>query len=65
MKLIKKSRQQFLPLSEGEIQDHLHRVRAGFGCFLAWFPSLQLPSAQSESPLAPKFHVSFEVRTQL
>jgi hypothetical protein len=24
-----------------------------------WFQSLQLPSTQSESPLAPKCHVSF------
>jgi hypothetical protein len=40
------------------------------GYFLAWFQSLQLPSTQSESPLAliplaPKFHVSFKVCSQL
>jgi hypothetical protein len=39
------------------------------GHFLAWFQSLQLPSTQSESPLAliplaPKSHVSFKARTQ-
>jgi hypothetical protein len=59
---IKKSTlQQFLPLSEAEIQGLLHPAQAN----LAWFQSLQLPSTQSESPLAPKSHVSFELCTQL
>jgi hypothetical protein len=43
----------------------LHPVQVTLGNFLAWFLSLQLPSAQSESPLAPKSHVSFKVRLQL
>jgi hypothetical protein len=60
----KKSVQQFLPLSEAEIQG-LHRAQANLRYFLAWFQSLQLPSTQSESPLAPKSHVSFKVCTKL
>jgi hypothetical protein len=64
------SLQQFVPLSETEIQDLLHPAQFNFGYFLAWFQSLQLPSTQSESPLAliplvPKSHVSFKVCTQL
>jgi hypothetical protein len=40
------------------------------GYILAWFQYLQLPSTQSESPLAliplaPKSHVSFKVGNQL
>jgi hypothetical protein len=44
----------------------LHPAQANLEYFLAWFQSLQLPSTQSESPLAPKRHVSFKVlvRTQ-
>jgi hypothetical protein len=41
------------------------QLKAILGYFLAWFQSLQLPSTQSESPLAPKSHVSFKVCTQL
>jgi hypothetical protein len=51
------SLQQFVPLSEAEIQGLLHPGQAKFGYFLAWFQSLRLPSTQSESPLAPKSHV--------
>jgi hypothetical protein len=48
-----------------EIQGILHPAEANLGYFLAWFQSLQLPSTQSESPLAlisfsPKFHVLFK-----
>jgi hypothetical protein len=53
----KKSLQQFLPLSEVEIQGHLHPAQAKLGYFLAWFQSFQLSSTQSESPLASKYHV--------
>jgi hypothetical protein len=60
----KKWLQQFLPLSEAEIQGLLNPAQANLGYFLAWFQSLQLPSTQSESPLAPKSHVSFKVCTQ-
>jgi hypothetical protein len=57
-------------LSEAEIQGLLHPAEANLGYFLAWFQSLQLPSAQPGSPrallpLAPKSHVSFQVCTQL
>jgi hypothetical protein len=45
------SQQQFLPLSEAEIQGLLHPAEANLGYFLARFQSLQLPSVQSESPL--------------
>jgi hypothetical protein len=60
------SLQQFLPLSEAEIQGLLQPARAN----LAWFQSLQLPSTQSESPLvlmplAPKSRLSFKACTQL
>jgi hypothetical protein len=50
MKIINKklSLQQFLRLSEAKIQVVLHPAEAN----LAWFQSLQLPSTQSESPLA-------------
>jgi hypothetical protein len=41
-----------LPLSDAEIQGLLHPAQANLGYFLAWFQSLQLPSTQSESPLA-------------
>jgi hypothetical protein len=44
------------------MQGLLHPAEANLGYFLAWFQPLQLPSTQSESPLAPKSHVSFEVR---
>jgi hypothetical protein len=58
--------QQFLTLSEPEIQGLLHPAQANLGYFPAWFESLQLHSTQSESflaliPLAPKLHVSFKV----
>jgi hypothetical protein len=63
------SLQQFLPLSEAEIQGLLHPAEVNLGYFLAWFQSLQLPSTQPESPfalipLAPKSHVSFKVCTR-
>jgi hypothetical protein len=64
MKINKKSLQQFLPVPEAEIQGLLHPAQANLGYFLAWFQSRQ-PSAQSESPLAPKSRVSFKVRIQL
>jgi hypothetical protein len=35
------------------------QLKTILGYFLVWFQSLQLPSTQSESPLAPKSHVSF------
>jgi hypothetical protein len=41
------------------------QLKAILGYFLAWFQSLQLPSTQSESPLAPKSHASFKACTQL
>jgi hypothetical protein len=47
-------------MSEAEVQGLLHPAQANLGYFLAWFQSLQLPSAQSESPLAPKSHLSSE-----
>jgi hypothetical protein len=55
---------------DAEIKDLLHPAQANLGYFFVWFQSLQLPSTQSESPialipLAPKSHVSFEVSTQL
>jgi hypothetical protein len=48
---------------EAEIQGLLHPAQANFGYFLALFHSLQLPSTQTESPLAlislaPKSKVS-------
>jgi hypothetical protein len=43
-----------------KIEGLLHPAQADLRCFTAWFQSLQLPSAQSESPLASKFHVSFK-----
>jgi hypothetical protein len=51
---------QFISLSEAEILGPHHPAEANLGYFLAWFQSLQLPSTQSESPLAliplaPKF----------
>jgi hypothetical protein len=52
-------------LSEAEIQGLLHPAEANFGYFLVWFQSLQLPSTQSESPLAPKSHVYFKACTQM
>jgi hypothetical protein len=61
----KESLEQFLPLSEAEIQGFLHPAEANLGYCLAWFQSLQLPSPQSESPLEPKCQVSFKVCTQL
>jgi hypothetical protein len=62
MKINKKiSLQQFIPLSETEMQGVLHPGQASLGYFLAWFQSLQLPSTQSESSLAPKSNVSFKV----
>jgi hypothetical protein len=57
---------KFLPLSEAEIQRLLHPVQANLEYFLAWFQSLQLPSTEFQSPLAPKFHAPvYKVRTQL
>jgi hypothetical protein len=44
--------QQFLPLSEAEIQDLLHPAQAIFGFFFARFQSVLLSSAQSGSHLA-------------
>jgi hypothetical protein len=43
--------QQFLPLSEAEIQGLLHPAQDNLGYVLMWFQSLQLHSTQSESPL--------------
>jgi hypothetical protein len=64
MKINKKvSLHQFLALSEAEIQGLLHQAQANLGYFLAWFQSLQLPSTQSQSPLAPKSHAYFVVQT--
>jgi hypothetical protein len=65
----KMSLQQFLALSEAEIQG-LHPAQANPGYSLARFQSLQLPSTQPESPpaltpLVPKSHVCFKVRSQL
>jgi hypothetical protein len=51
-------------LSEAEIQGLLHPAEANLGYFLARFLSLQLPSTQTESPLAHKCQESFKVRTQ-
>jgi hypothetical protein len=66
MKINRKiSLQQFLPLSKAEIQGLLHPAEANLGYFLMWFQSLHLPSAQSQSPLASKSHVSFNVHAQL
>jgi hypothetical protein len=64
-KNLKISLQPFLPPSEAEIKVLLHPIEADLGCFLLWFQSLQLPSTQSESPLAPKSHVSFKSCAQL
>jgi hypothetical protein len=50
---------------EAEIYRLLHPAQANLGYFLMWFQSLQLPSTQSESPLAPKCHVSLTVCIQL
>jgi hypothetical protein len=60
------SLQQVRPLSEAEIQG-LHPDQVNLEYFLAGFQSLQLPSTQSESPLAlipraPKSHLSFQIR---
>jgi hypothetical protein len=53
--------QQFLPLSEAEIQQGLlHPAQANLSYFLAWFQSLQLTSTQSESPHAPKSQLNCE-----
>jgi hypothetical protein len=57
MKIKKISLQQFLPLSEAEMQGLLHPAQANLCYFIALFQSLQLPSAQSQSPLVPKPHV--------
>jgi hypothetical protein len=54
-----------LKRQEAEIQGLLHPNQAIVRCVLAWFQSLQLPSIQSESPLAPKSLVSFKLCTQL
>jgi hypothetical protein len=61
MKINKKIIAAIFPLSEAEIQGLLHLAQANPVYFLAWFQSLRLPSAQSESPLAPKCRVSFKV----
>jgi hypothetical protein len=39
-------------MSEAEIQGLLHPAQANLGYFLAWFQPPQLPSKQSEGPLA-------------
>jgi hypothetical protein len=49
-----------------ETQGLFHPAEANLGYFPAWFQSLQLPTTQSESPLAQiplahKCHVSFKV----
>jgi hypothetical protein len=48
--------------SADEIEDLRHLAQASLGYFLVRFQSFQLPSAQSESPFAPKSRVSFKVR---
>jgi hypothetical protein len=45
------SLQQFIPLSEAEIQGFLHTTQDSLEYFFAWFQSFQLPSLQSESLL--------------
>jgi hypothetical protein len=66
MKINKKiSLQQFLSLSKAETQGLLDLAQASLGHFLVRFQSLQLPSTQSVSPLAPKSHVHFKVCTPL
>jgi hypothetical protein len=67
---IKHHLQQFIPLSEADIQGLFSPAQTSLGYFLAWFQSLQLPSTHSESPLAliplaPESHVCFKVCTQL
>jgi hypothetical protein len=59
--------QQFLPLSDAEIQSFLHPAQVNLGYFLARIQSFQLHSESPLGliPLAPKSHVSFEVCTQL
>jgi hypothetical protein len=71
MKINKKYHCSNFFLSEAEMQGLLHPAEANLRYFLAWFQSLQLPSTQSESPLAPKFLLLinpmclFKVRTHL
>jgi hypothetical protein len=50
-------------VSEANIQGLLHPAQANLGFFFALFQSLQLPSTQSKSPLAPKSRTAFEVLT--
>jgi hypothetical protein len=50
-----------LKRQEAEIPGLLHAAQTTLGYFRAWFQSLQLPSTQSEIPLAPKSHMSFKV----
>jgi hypothetical protein len=54
------SLQQFIPLSEAEIQGVLQPAQATLGYFLVWFQSLQLPSTLSESSVAAKSIFSFK-----
>jgi hypothetical protein len=56
MKLNKKHCRNFFLLAEADIQGLLHPAQINLGYFLVWFQSLQLPSAQSESSLASKYH---------
>jgi hypothetical protein len=49
--------QKTIKRHETKIQGLLHPAQANLGYFLAWFQSLQLPSTQSESPLASKYHL--------
>jgi hypothetical protein len=65
MLMKKKSLQQFLPVSETEIQGLLHPAKVNLGYCLVRFQSLQLPSTQSESPLAIESHASLKARIQL
>jgi hypothetical protein len=44
--------QKFLPHSEPKFQAHLYPAQVNLQYLLAWFQSLQVPSAGSESLLA-------------
>jgi hypothetical protein len=55
----------YFEIDHGHSPPHRFPGEASLGYFLAWFQSLQLPSTQSESPLAPNCHLPFKVCTQL
>jgi hypothetical protein len=52
IKINKKNIAAAISQSQTEIQGLLHPGEANLGYFLAWFQSLQLPSTQSQTPLA-------------